>query len=157
MTATYHNTTSKCTANVPSWDGTAQPALKVEDFLLQGDALQRLQDVAQRFGSQRRMAQVTGIRQSTPSQILAKGGDVTLARIAAICAVCNVSIEYILTGQSPEPEQTPLAHVKLAIASAEGFAVAIDCLPVGKDIRNRLQSHIQAHIYLLRLASGDPA
>lgn len=44
-----------------------------------------------------------------------------------------------------------------AIASAEGFAVAIDCLPVGKDIRNRLQSHIQAHIYLLRLASGDPA
>lgn len=42
-----------------------------------------------------------------------------------------------------------------AIASAESFAVAIDCLPVGKDIRNRLQAHIQAHIDLLRRCAGD--
>lgn len=44
-----------------------------------------------------------------------------------------------------------------AIASAESFAVAIDCLPVGKDIRNRLQSHVHAHIELLRRIAGDPA
>lgn len=44
-----------------------------------------------------------------------------------------------------------------AIASAESFAVAIDCLPVGKDIRNRLQAHVRAHIDLLRSCAGDAA
>lgn len=44
-----------------------------------------------------------------------------------------------------------------AIASAEAIAVAIDCLPVGKDIRTRLKGHVQAHIELLRRIGGDPA
>lgn len=49
------------------------------------------------------------------------------------------------------------ATVAEAIASAESFTVAVDCLPVGKDIRNRLQAHVRKHIELLRRIGGDPA
>lgn len=42
-----------------------------------------------------------------------------------------------------------------AVASAEAIAVAIDCLPIGADIRERLNAHVQEHITLLRRISGD--
>lgn len=57
-------------------------------------------------------------------------------------------------GDQGDAEATPMDE---AIASAESFAVAIDCLPVGKDIRNRLQAHVRAHIDLLRSCAGDAA
>lgn len=47
--------------------------------------------------------------------------------------------------------------IETAVSSAEAIAVAVDCLPVGKDIRNRLQAHVRAHIELLRRIGGDPA
>jgi hypothetical protein len=37
-----------------------------------------------------------------------------------------------------------------AIATAEAFGIAIDALPVGKDIRTRLKSHLDAHIATLQ-------
>lgn len=141
--------------DVPTRDGTA--AACKASWALSEDARLRLRAAVQAFGGPAKVARATGLQGGTLNKILHGSGDVGAARLAAIASVCCESIDYLMTGQSPEPEQTPLAHVKLAIASAEGFAVAIDCLPVGKDIRNRLQSHIQAHIYLLRLASGDPA
>jgi transcriptional regulator with XRE-family HTH domain len=152
MIRDYHSDVGvSCTAFEPP-----QPRTP-DDFLLHGEALNRLRDAAHRFGTQTRLASATGIKQSTLSQILAKGGDVTLSRMAAICSACGVSMDYILTGVAPEPVQPVLASADIAIASAESFAVAIDCLPVGKDIRARLQAHIQAHIYLLRRCAGESA
>jgi hypothetical protein len=57
-------------------------------------------------------------------------------------------------GDQGDAESMPMDE---AIASAESFIVAIDCLPVGKDIRTRLKGHVQSHIELLRRIGGDPA
>lgn len=40
----------------------------------------------------------------------------------------------------------PSESVEPLIATAQAFRMAVDALPVGKDIRNRLMAHIDAHI-----------
>lgn len=47
-------------------------------------------------------------------------------------------------------ERTDDGRVEAAIATAESFRAAIDALPVGRDIRNRLIAHLGAHIAALR-------
>lgn len=61
------------------------------------------------------------------------------------------------TSANNRPASAAVISLTDAIASAESFTVAVDCLPVGKDIRNRLQAHVRAHIELLRRIGGDPA
>jgi hypothetical protein len=46
----------------------------------------------------------------------------------------------------PEPEPEVQPNVSPAMESAKALLVAIDALPVGKDIRNRLNGHVTAHI-----------
>lgn len=41
-----------------------------------------------------------------------------------------------------------------AIAQARAFAAMVDALPVGRDIRNRLAGHLQAHVELLEHLHG---
>ena len=41
-------------------------------------------------------------------------------------------------------------NLTLALASAEAFRLAIDALPVGRDIRSRLAAHLDAHIATIR-------
>lgn len=43
----------------------------------------------------------------------------------------------------------PIMKIEAALRSARAFHLAIDALPVGKDIRARLCSHLTAHIKAL--------
>lgn len=153
MSTAYHNETYERTAFVHgSHDETSASE---GSWALPPEARARLQDEVRLAGGPSKVARATGLQGGTLNKILNGAGDVGASRLAAICAACGVTMDYILTGVAPEPVQPALASADLAIASAETFAVAIDCLPVGKDIRNRLQAHIQAHIYLLRRCAGE--
>lgn len=68
-------------------------------FLLEGESLDRLREAAAAFGSQRKLAEAAGLKQSTLSQILAKGGDITLSRAAAIAQALGESIDYLVSGK----------------------------------------------------------
>lgn len=70
-------------------------------FLLEGAALERLRQAAAAFGPQRKLAEAAGLKQSTLSQILAKGGDITLSRAAAIAQALGESLDYLVSGTRP--------------------------------------------------------
>lgn len=48
-----------------------------------------------------------------------------------------------------QPDPVLQAQLSDAVASANAFQLAIDALPVGKDIRARLGSHLTAHLKTL--------
>lgn len=96
------------------------------DFLLEGEALLRLQKLAKSFGSQKEIAQLTGIKQSSLSQILSKGGDVTLSRIASICSAIGASLQFIMSGE-PEQKSDEFAFLPfykdVSLSAGDGSAV----------------------------------
>lgn len=112
--------------------------------------------------SQAEFARLAGMSASNLSHLLAGESEPGISKLAAVAIALGTTIDSILMaddGRSTKSTEDRLrsAQQQHAVASAEAIAVAIDCLPVGKDIRTRLMGHVQAHIELLRRIGGDPA
>jgi hypothetical protein len=89
---------------------------------------------------------------------------VNIVAIQWLCAALRIDPMLIFNGHSTpvrtlRPEMTPAqpGQVEAVLASAQMFRVAIDALPVGKDIRTRLNVHLDAHINLCRALSEGSA
>lgn len=68
------------------------------DFLLEGSALTRLQEAVRLFGQQKLLAERAGIPATTLSQIVSKGGDVSVSRLGRIAAALGKPIDYFFSG-----------------------------------------------------------
>jgi len=158
MTEAYHNPSAQCTGFVQG--------SRIETFSRQygwnDQARAALRHRIQARTSQAKFAELAGMSASNLSHLLNGKQEPGVNRLVAIALALGTTVDSLLAGDgqdraTPAADRLRAARQAHAIASAESFAVAIDCLPVGKDIRNRLQAHVRAHIDLLRSCAGDAA
>jgi SOS-response transcriptional repressor LexA len=75
-----------------------------QDFLLQGVALERLREAANRFGTRDALAEKTKMPKPTIEKILAGKSDPSISRLGAMCDALGLGVDYLFTGMDGTPE-----------------------------------------------------
>lgn len=118
------------------------------DHIWSADASERLRRAIKLCGKQPELPGRIGISRSTLYRWM-MGADPGREHLAKLAKAVDVTPDWILHGGSPD-SPTPIPEALApALATARSFAVAIDALPVGKDIRTRLRDHLDRHIAVL--------
>lgn len=120
----------------------------VEDW--SADAAARLRDAVAAFGKkQAAVAEMVPMSRTRLSGMLNGGITPSIFVLERLCEIIGADPDDIIDGinaPAAAPDIATAPDLSGVIASAQAFRVAIDALPVGRDIRNRLLAHLDAHV-----------
>lgn len=128
-------------------------ALPPDDTSFRPEALERLKASSAEFGNYDQVSRASGVPVGTIQKMMRGATEPKFSTVIAITNVTGASLDWIANGglsiASQQPVDRPIANFDAVLSSAESFRLAVMALPVGKDIRARLNTALEAHIALI--------